>query len=163
YDWVNVPSNAWIDEDGRLGRPNDPGFAGEYFRGMMEPGFDFKLMMAEYGAMRDGYLDAVRAWFRNGPANRWGLTVVTVRDAIGANTPFEFHSAASRPQPKRCPAAARKDLRNVRRSWRERLYLLGPSAVPPPVGVTTHHVESAAQLQWALGNAAKGADVIVMT
>jgi len=35
--------------------------------------------------------------------------------------------------------------------------------VPPPVGVTTHHVESAAQLQWALGNAAKGADVIVMT
>ena len=35
--------------------------------------------------------------------------------------------------------------------------------MPPPVGVTTHHVESAAQLQWALGNAAKGADVIVMT
>jgi hypothetical protein len=31
------------------------------------------------------------------------------------------HSAASRPQPNRCPAAARKDLRNVRRSWRERL------------------------------------------
>ncbi|TMB14177.1 MAG: hypothetical protein E6J71_21610, partial [Deltaproteobacteria bacterium] len=76
---------------------------------------------------------------------------------------LSLHSAASRPQPKRCPAAARKDLRNVRRSWRERLYLLGPSAVPPPVGVTTHHVESAAQLQWALGNAAKGADVIVMT
>ena len=35
--------------------------------------------------------------------------------------------------------------------------------MPPPVGVTTHHVESAAQLQCALGNAAKGADVIVMT
>jgi len=41
--------------------------------------------------------------------------------------------------------------------------ILGPSAVPPPVGVTTSHVESAAQLQWALNNAAKGADVIVMT
>src|SRR5882724_7044767 len=66
YDWVNVPSNAWIDEEGRLVRPNDPGFAGEYFRGMMEPGFDFKAMMAEYGRMRDGYLDAVRDWSRTG-------------------------------------------------------------------------------------------------
>jgi phosphopantothenoylcysteine decarboxylase/phosphopantothenate--cysteine ligase len=41
--------------------------------------------------------------------------------------------------------------------------ILGPSAVPPPIGVTTHHVETAAQLQWALANAAKGADAIVMT
>jgi phosphopantothenoylcysteine decarboxylase/phosphopantothenate--cysteine ligase len=41
--------------------------------------------------------------------------------------------------------------------------ILGPSAVPPPIGVTTNHVETAAQLQWALGNAAKGADAIVMT
>jgi phosphopantothenoylcysteine decarboxylase / phosphopantothenate---cysteine ligase len=41
--------------------------------------------------------------------------------------------------------------------------ILGPSAVPPPVGVTTSHVETAAQLQWALTNAAKGADAIVMT
>ena len=41
--------------------------------------------------------------------------------------------------------------------------ILGPSAVPPPIGVATSNVESAAQLQWALGNAAKGADVIVMT
>lgn len=41
--------------------------------------------------------------------------------------------------------------------------ILGPSAVPPPIGVTTNHVETAAQLQWALENAAKGADVIVMT
>lgn len=41
--------------------------------------------------------------------------------------------------------------------------ILGPSAVPPPIGVTTNHVETAAQLQWALGNASKGADAIVMT
>jgi len=53
YDWVNVPSNAWIDEEGRIVRPNDPGFAGEYFRGMMDPDFDFKAMMKEYGRMRD--------------------------------------------------------------------------------------------------------------
>jgi phosphopantothenoylcysteine decarboxylase/phosphopantothenate--cysteine ligase len=41
--------------------------------------------------------------------------------------------------------------------------ILGPSAVPPPIGVATSHVETAAQLQWALTNAAKGADAIVMT
>src|SRR5205809_7804581 len=67
YDWVNVPSNAWIDEEGRIVRPNDPGFAGEYFRGMMDPDFDFKAMMKEYGRMRDRYLDAVRDWVAHGP------------------------------------------------------------------------------------------------
>jgi phosphopantothenoylcysteine decarboxylase/phosphopantothenate--cysteine ligase len=41
--------------------------------------------------------------------------------------------------------------------------ILGPSAVPPPIGVTTNHVETAAQLQWALDNATKGADAIIMT
>jgi phosphopantothenoylcysteine decarboxylase / phosphopantothenate---cysteine ligase len=41
--------------------------------------------------------------------------------------------------------------------------ILGPSAVPPPIGVTTNHVETAAQLQWALTNAAKSADAIIMT
>jgi phosphopantothenoylcysteine decarboxylase / phosphopantothenate---cysteine ligase len=41
--------------------------------------------------------------------------------------------------------------------------ILGPSSVPPPVGVTANTVESAAQLQWALANAVKDADVVVMT
>ena len=41
--------------------------------------------------------------------------------------------------------------------------VLGPSAVPPPVGVTTMNVENATQLQWALGDAVKDADVVVMT
>jgi phosphopantothenoylcysteine decarboxylase/phosphopantothenate--cysteine ligase len=41
--------------------------------------------------------------------------------------------------------------------------VLGPSAVPPPVGVQTRNVETAAQLQWALGDAIKGADAVIMT
>lgn len=41
--------------------------------------------------------------------------------------------------------------------------VLGPSAQPPPVGVTTTSVETAAQLQWALGDAVRDADVVVMT
>ena len=41
--------------------------------------------------------------------------------------------------------------------------ILGPSALTPPVGVSTMSVENASQLQWALGDATKDADVIVMT
>jgi phosphopantothenoylcysteine decarboxylase/phosphopantothenate--cysteine ligase len=41
--------------------------------------------------------------------------------------------------------------------------VLGPSAVPPPVGVQTRNVETAAQLQWALGDAVKRADAVIMT
>jgi phosphopantothenoylcysteine decarboxylase/phosphopantothenate--cysteine ligase len=41
--------------------------------------------------------------------------------------------------------------------------IFGPSGVAPPIGVETSHVESAAQLQWALDNAVKDADVVVMT
>jgi len=41
--------------------------------------------------------------------------------------------------------------------------VLGPSAVPPPVGVQTRNVETAAQLQWALGDAIKGANAVIMT
>jgi phosphopantothenoylcysteine decarboxylase/phosphopantothenate--cysteine ligase len=52
----------------------------------------------------------------------------------------------------------------AKRRGAEVTLILGPSAVPPPIGVTTNHVETAAQLQWALENASKtGADAIIMT
>ncbi len=41
--------------------------------------------------------------------------------------------------------------------------VLGPSTVPPPIGVMTMNVENANQLQWALADATKDADVVVMT
>jgi hypothetical protein len=94
YDWVNVPSNAWIDEEGHLVRPNDPGFAGEYFRNMMEPDFDWKAMMAEYGRMRDRYLDAVRDWVANGPRSRWALTPDQVRARLAPPNADHARAAA---------------------------------------------------------------------
>jgi phosphopantothenoylcysteine decarboxylase/phosphopantothenate--cysteine ligase len=52
----------------------------------------------------------------------------------------------------------------AKRRGAEVTLILGPSAVPPPIGVTTNHVETAAQLQWALENASKtGPDAIIMT
>ncbi|HWO20259.1 MAG TPA: bifunctional phosphopantothenoylcysteine decarboxylase/phosphopantothenate--cysteine ligase CoaBC [Kofleriaceae bacterium] len=53
-------------------------------------------------------------------------------------------------------AAARRRGASVR-------LLLGPSALAPPVGVTTTSVENVAQLRWALDDATKDADVVVMT
>src|SRR5256885_246072 len=94
YGWVNVPSNAWIDEEGRIVRPNDPGFAGEYFRGMMDPDFDFKAMMKEYGRMRDRYLDAVRDWVAHGPGSRWALTPEQVRARMAGPNPDHARAAA---------------------------------------------------------------------
>src|SRR6266550_2339950 len=86
--------HQWIDEEGRIVRPNDPGFAGEYFRGMMDPDFDFKAMMKEYGRMRDRYLDAVRDWVANGPGSRWALTPEQVRARMAGPNPDHARAAA---------------------------------------------------------------------
>jgi phosphopantothenoylcysteine decarboxylase/phosphopantothenate--cysteine ligase len=40
--------------------------------------------------------------------------------------------------------------------------LLGPSAIPPPLGVTTVHIDTAAQLEAALATATTAADVVIM-
>jgi hypothetical protein len=94
YDWVNVPSVAWINEDGRIVRPNDPGFAGDFFRGMMEPGFDFQAMTAEHARMRERYLAAVRDWVANGTQSRWALTPDEVRKRLQGANPDHAYAAA---------------------------------------------------------------------
>jgi hypothetical protein len=94
YDWVNVPSNAWIDEAGTIVRPNDPGFAGEYFRGMMDPGFDFAAMMEEYGRMRDRYLAAIRDWVTHGAQSRWALAPDEVRARLAGTNPDHARASA---------------------------------------------------------------------
>lgn len=94
YGWVNVPSIAWIDEDGRLVRPNDAGWAGDYFRGMMKPGFDFDAMRAEIERRRARYLDAVRDWVANGPASPRALGPDEVRARLATPNPAHVEAAA---------------------------------------------------------------------
>src|SRR5947208_1009925 len=93
YGWVSVPTVAWIDEDGRLVRPGDPGWAGDYFRGMVDPDFDHAAMMAEYGRLRDRYLDAVRDWVARGTASRWALPPGEVRRRLAG--PDRDHALAA--------------------------------------------------------------------
>jgi hypothetical protein len=94
YGWVNVPSIAWIDEAGRLVRPTDAGWAGEYFRGMMKPGFSFDRWREEQDRLRPIYLDAIRDWVANGPASRWALAPDEVRRRLSAPDPVRAEATA---------------------------------------------------------------------
>jgi hypothetical protein len=94
YDWVNVPSIAWIDETGRIVRPNDPGFAGDYFRGMMEPDFDFAAMVAEREREQERYLAAVRDWVDRGPDCPLALTPGQVRARLAGPNPDHARASA---------------------------------------------------------------------
>jgi hypothetical protein len=94
YDWVNVPSIAWIDEQGRFVRPNDPGWGGEYFRNMMEPDFDFAAMNEEIARLRDRYLAAVRDWVANGPKSRWALSADQLRTRLAGTNPDHARAGA---------------------------------------------------------------------
>lgn len=53
YGMINVPTAVWIDEEGRIARPNDVAFSNDLFR---------ELTNFDSGA----YLDTVRAWVRDG-------------------------------------------------------------------------------------------------
>lgn len=94
YGWVNVPSIAWIDEAGRLVRPNDAGWAGEYFRGMMKPGFSFDVWREEQDRLRAVYLDAIRDWVVNGPTSRWALPTDEIRGRLAAPDPARAEAAS---------------------------------------------------------------------
>ena len=53
YHLVNVPSIVWIDEDGRVVRPNDSQFGTDTFT-------------AFHGKRSEPYLEMIRAWVRTG-------------------------------------------------------------------------------------------------
>lgn len=58
YNFVNVPSAVWIDEEGRIVRYNEGTYAAKH-----------KLGTFEFG--RDDYLPAVRDWVENGAASKY--------------------------------------------------------------------------------------------
>ncbi len=53
YRIINVPTGIWIDEDGRIVRPNDPTFGNDTF-------------VALHGIESGPHLDALRAWVTGG-------------------------------------------------------------------------------------------------
>jgi hypothetical protein len=73
YNMVNVPTIVWIDEAGRIVRPNDVAFGSDTFRHLT--GLD----SARHAA-------ALRAWVRPGDP---GLTATEARAALAAPTPAD--------------------------------------------------------------------------
>jgi hypothetical protein len=94
YGWVNVPSIAWIDEAGRVVRPNDAGWASDAFRGMMQPGFDLDAWRAETARLRDRYLARVRDWVARGAASPYALDPSEVLRRWGGASAAQADAAA---------------------------------------------------------------------
>ena len=108
---MNIPNVLWIDEDGIIVRPPEPGWAGpaDYpasllallaeraknaaaERGDVGPPEDIRARLAG-GQDRESYADAVRDWARNGAASRFALDPAAV-------------IAASQPRPRQISEAA---------------------------------------------------------
>ncbi|MFH9069616.1 TlpA disulfide reductase family protein [Streptomyces alboflavus] len=71
YQLLNVPTVVWIDEEGRIARPNDTQFATDLFRSMS-------------GLDSAKALDALRRWVRTGDT---GLGGSAVAELTGPSTP----------------------------------------------------------------------------
>jgi hypothetical protein len=71
YHIVNVPTIVWIDEDGKVCRPNDAQFGTDTFT-------------AFHGKKSAPYLDMIRAWVRDGSG---ALTENEVRERRLPTTP----------------------------------------------------------------------------
>ncbi len=93
FGMVNVPTAAWIDEEGRIVRPPEPAGTNDAFRkmdpstGRMTPE-DLQRLRAE----RRRYLDGIRDWARRGSASPWALDEAEVRQRLA--NPSEEHELA---------------------------------------------------------------------
>jgi len=73
YNFVNVPSAAWIDENGRIARINEGTYASTYKLGAMEFG-------------TDDYAPAVEDWVKNGAQSKYAWSPDEVAQKIRPRT-----------------------------------------------------------------------------
>ena len=92
---TNLPTTVWIDEEDRIVRPNDPGFAGDAFRSMRNPDpAAQEQLRAQARARREQYLDAVRDWVAKGPASAYVFSEEDVRRRLAPPNPDHALAAA---------------------------------------------------------------------
>jgi tetratricopeptide (TPR) repeat protein len=69
YNMVNVPTGVWIDERGRLVRPNEVAFVDDRFK-------SFTNMESA------PYIDAIRDWVRNGSKSIYALSEAELKERM---------------------------------------------------------------------------------
>jgi tetratricopeptide (TPR) repeat protein len=74
YGMVNVPTAVWIDEQGRLVRPNEVAYADDRFKTF-------------HGLEAAPYLAAIRDWAANGARSAYALSEAELRERLAARNP----------------------------------------------------------------------------
>jgi hypothetical protein len=74
YNMVNVPTAVWIDEKGRIVRPNEVAYVDNRFKGM-------------HGIEASEYLDAVRDWVTKGEKSAFVLSESEIKQRVAPQNP----------------------------------------------------------------------------
>jgi hypothetical protein len=74
YGMVNVPTAVWINEQGRIVRPNEVAFVDNRFKAL-------------HGMEAAPYLDGLRDWIARGPRSPFALNARQVKERLERNGP----------------------------------------------------------------------------
>ncbi len=81
YDMVNVPTAVWINEKGRIVRPNEVAYVDNRYKGM-------------HGLEASDYLDALRDWAVNGDRSAFVLSEPELKARLAPQNPDWAQAAA---------------------------------------------------------------------
>jgi hypothetical protein len=81
YDMVNVPTAVWINEQGRIVRPNEVAFVDNRYKGL-------------HGMDAAPYLDGLRDWVANGERSPFALSEQELKERLAPQKPEHAQAAA---------------------------------------------------------------------
>jgi tetratricopeptide (TPR) repeat protein len=81
YDMVNVPTAVWINEKGRIVRPNEVAYVDNRYTGM-------------HRLQAEEYLDALRDWAANGDRSVFVLSEKELKERLAPQNPDWAQAAA---------------------------------------------------------------------
>ena len=82
YGMVNVPTAVWIDERGKIVRPNEVAYVDNRYTFM-------------HGVQAEPYLNALRDWIENGDKSVYAMSPAQLRDRLNQFTPDNLTADAN--------------------------------------------------------------------
>ena len=80
YEFINVPMNVWIDENGRIVRPTEASGVADIVRSIDPTTFQIpKDAVTEGKRLRRAYVDAIRDWVAKGDRSEYALPPDEIR------------------------------------------------------------------------------------